>query len=128
MSRHNNQSLQVSRGIALHKMIKLITLTLGGEAFLNFMGNEFGHPEWIDFPTERNNYSMHYCRRQWSLMYNKELRFMDLACFDRQMNYWESLFNVGVHGHQYVTLYNEGDKVIVYEKGDLVFIFNFHTN
>lgn len=55
-------SLRVDRGMALHKMIRLITLSLAGEAYLNFMGNEFGHPEWIDFPREGNNFSFHYCR------------------------------------------------------------------
>lgn len=56
------QSLRVDRGIALHKMIRLLTISLAGEAYLNFMGNEFGHPEWIDFPREGNNNSFHYCR------------------------------------------------------------------
>lgn len=31
-------------------MIRLLTFSLGSKAYLNFMGNEFGHPEWIDFP------------------------------------------------------------------------------
>jgi len=68
-------SIRVARGIALHKMIRLLTQSLGGEAYLNFMGNEFGHPEWIDFPTEKNNFSYHYCRRQWNLVENPDLRF-----------------------------------------------------
>lgn len=55
-------SLRVERGVALHKMIRLLTLSLAGEAYLNFMGNEFGHPEWIDFPRPQNNFSYHYCR------------------------------------------------------------------
>lgn len=63
MDRRNQPSLTVSRGMALHKMIRLMTSSLGGEAYLNFMGNEFGHPEWIDFPREGNNNSYHYCRR-----------------------------------------------------------------
>jgi 1,4-alpha-glucan branching enzyme len=58
----HQSSLRVDRGMALHKMIRLITLSLAGEAYLNFMGNEFGHPEWIDFPREGNNFSYHYCR------------------------------------------------------------------
>lgn len=73
--RRNQPSLKVSRGIALHKMIRLITFSLGGNAYLNFMGNEFGHPEWIDFPREGNNFSYHMCRRQWSLKYNQDLRY-----------------------------------------------------
>jgi 1,4-alpha-glucan branching enzyme len=63
----NSKSMKVDRGVALHKMIRLLTQSLGGEAYLNFMGNEFGHPEWIDFPRAENNFSYHYCRRQWSL-------------------------------------------------------------
>jgi len=73
-------------------MIRLITFSLGGESYLNFMGNEFGHPEWIDFPREGNNNSYHYCRRQWSLKYNKDLRFGQLGEFDKTMNDMEKVF------------------------------------
>lgn len=72
--------------MALHKMIRLLTLGLGGDSYLNFMGNEFGHPEWIDFPREGNGFSYHYCRRQWSLGDNKDLRFSRLKAFDKAMN------------------------------------------
>lgn len=79
-------SMKIDRGVALHKMIRLLTQSLGGEAYLNFMGNEFGHPEWIDFPREGNGYSYQYCRRQWSLVDDKSLRFEFLNNFDRHMN------------------------------------------
>ncbi len=82
-----DQSLRVDRGMALHKMIRLLTQSLGGEAYLNFMGNEFGHPEWIDFPREGNNYSYEFCRRKWSLVDNPNLRFEFLNNFDKQMNH-----------------------------------------
>ena len=124
----NNNCLIVSRGVALHKMIRLITLSLGGEAYLNFMGNEYAHPEWIDFPRQGNNYSYHYCKRQWSLKYNKNLRFCQLGDFDQVMQEWENVFSVMDHRHQFVTLASEEDKIIVYEKGELVFIFNFHPD
>jgi 1,4-alpha-glucan branching enzyme len=75
----------IERGIALHKMIRLVTLVLGGEGWLNFMGNEFGHPEWLDFPREGNGWSFHYCRRQWSLVDNPDLKYHWLADFDRDM-------------------------------------------
>jgi 1,4-alpha-glucan branching enzyme len=75
----------VERGIALHKLIRLITLFAGGEAWLNFMGNEFGHPEWLDFPREGNGWSYHYCRRQWSLVDHPELKYHWLADFDRAL-------------------------------------------
>ena len=78
-------SLVIDRGIALHKMIRLVTASLAGEGYLNFMGNEFGHPEWIDFPREGNGWSYHYCRRQWSLVDNQDLRFTELNEFDKAM-------------------------------------------
>ena len=71
----HNHSIVVDRGMALHKMIRIVTIGLGGEAYLNFMGNEFGHPEWIDFPREGNQFSYHYCRRQWHLSDNNQLKY-----------------------------------------------------
>ena len=81
----DQQSLIIDRGMALHKMIRLVTLATGGEGWLNFMGNEFGHPEWIDFPREGNGWSYEYCRRQWSLVDNPSLRFKFLNAFDQAM-------------------------------------------
>ena len=75
----------IERGIALHKLIRLATLAFGGEGWLNFMGNEFGHPEWLDFPRQGNGWSYHYCRRQWSLVDNLELKYPYLAAFDRAL-------------------------------------------
>jgi 1,4-alpha-glucan branching enzyme len=109
-------------------MLRLLTSGLGGEAYLNFMGNEFGHPEWIDFPREGNGFSYHYCRRQWSLSDNDELRYKQLKEFDKAMNELEDTFHWLSCGWQYITLKHEGDKVIVFERGDLLFIFNFHCN
>jgi 1,4-alpha-glucan branching enzyme len=126
MSKLGQRSLKVDRGMGLHKMIRLISQSLGGEAYLNFMGNEFGHPEWIDFPREGNNDSFKYCRRQWNLQYDKNLRYKDLAEFDMTMNQTEIKFNYMTSEDQYVSLNNDEDKIIVYEKGDLLFIFNFN--
>lgn len=81
----DDASLIVDRGIALHKLIRLFTISLGGQAYLNFMGNEFGHPEWIDFPREGNNWSYHFARRQWSLATNPELKYRFMALFDQDM-------------------------------------------
>ena len=78
-------SFTIDRGIALHKMIRLITFSTSGGGYLNFMGNEFGHPEWIDFPREGNNWSYKYARRQWQLAENKDLKYYNLAKFDRKM-------------------------------------------
>lgn len=93
MSLTSQPSIVVERGVALHKMIRLLTLGLGGEAYLNFMGNEFGHPEWIDFPREGNNFSYHYCRRQWSLGDTPNLRYSFLKNFDIAMNELEEKFH-----------------------------------
>ena len=72
----------IERGVALHKMARLLTLALGGEAWMAFMGNEFGHPEWVDFPREGNGFSFQHARRQWSLRENQELFYADLERFD----------------------------------------------
>src|SRR5205814_10610086 len=87
-----SRNLIIDRGIALHKMIRLITFSLGGEGWLNFMGNEFGHPEWVDFPREGNNFSYKYARRQWSLADNEILRYKSLNEFDRAMNHLDEAY------------------------------------
>ena len=114
----------IDRGMALHKMIRFITATAGGDGYLNFMGNEFGHPEWIDFPREGNGWSYFYCRRQWGLAERDDLRYGDLYAFDKAM----------------ISLVREADmlkkrpnclfidaqaQVIVYERGGYVLAFNF---
>ena len=112
--------------MALHKMIRLISQSLGGEGYLNFMGNEFGHPEWIDYPREGNGNSYHHCRRQWGLMYDGNLRYGQLSNFDTAMNEMEIRHKSMIAQHQFITMAHEEQKLIVYEKGDLIYIFNFH--
>ena len=92
------------------------------------MGNEFGHPEWIDFPREGNNYSYHYCRRQWNLLDDSSLLFECLNNFDIQMNKWEQTFGIMDAEDLFVTLKHEDDKVLVFEKAGLLFAFNFHPS
>ena len=116
----------VDRGIALHKLIRLLTQSLGGEGYLNFMGNEFGHPEWLDFPTERNNQSYHYARRQYNLVNDKLLRYQHLYEFDKFMNHCEAKYKWLNSPQAYVSLKNEHDKVIAFERNGLLFIFNFN--
>lgn len=82
----------IDRGLAMHKMIRLLTHSLGGEAWLNFMGNEFGHPEWLDFPRVGNNESYHHARRQWNLVDDDLLRYQFLNNFDREMNLLEEKY------------------------------------
>ncbi|XP_072966487.1 1,4-alpha-glucan-branching enzyme, chloroplastic/amyloplastic-like [Typha angustifolia] len=116
----------VERGIALHKMIHFITMALGGEGYLNFMGNEFGHPEWIDFPREGNSWTYDKCRRQWNLVDTDHLRYKYMNAFDTAMNLLDERFSFLSSTKQIVSSINEEDKVIVFERGDLVFVFNFH--
>ena len=119
------ESLIIDRGIALHKMIRLLTASLAGEGYLNFMGNEFGHPEWIDFPREGNGWSYHYCRRQWSLADNPDLRYRELGDFDKAMV--SLLKNNRLLTKSAVNRWmHQDDKILIYTKGDFVFVFNFH--
>ncbi|CAL8374993.1 unnamed protein product, partial [Gadus morhua 'NCC'] len=117
----------IDRGIQLHKMIRLLTHALGGEGYLNFIGNEFGHPEWLDFPREGNNQSYHYARRQFDLLEAaKHLRYVQLYAFDRHMNLTEDAYGWLAAPPAYVSTKHEEDKVIVFERAKVVFIFNFH--
>ncbi|OCL07830.1 glycoside hydrolase family 13 protein [Glonium stellatum] len=118
----------IDRGLALHKMIRLITHGLGGEGYLNFEGNEFGHPEWLDFPREGNGNSFHYARRQFNLVDDQLLRYRFLNEFDSKMQWTEEKYG-WLHSPQaYVSLKHEGDKVIVFERAGLLWIFNFHPS
>ncbi len=121
-------SMTVDRGIALHKMIRLFTLTLGGEAWLNFMGNEFGHPEWIDFPREGNNWSYHYARRQWSLVDNEHLKYRFMGAFDKAMLEFAKTHVVMQALPAWLLLADENNKTIVYERGNLIFVFNWGSH
>lgn len=126
MSMLSEPSLIIDRGIALHKMIRLITHALGGEAYLNFMGNEFGHPEWLDFPRVGNNDSYHYARRQWNLVDDPLLKYKFLNEFDKAMNLTEEKYGWLRSDPAYVSWKHEGDKVIAFERGGVLFVFNFH--
>lgn len=120
-----DQSLVIDRAIALHKMIRLITLGTAGNGYLNFMGNEFGHPEWVDFPREGNNWSYHYARRQWSLRDAPDLRYKFLAEFDRAMMLLAEDFRVLEHEWPHKHYEHVADKVLVFERAGLLFVFNF---
>ena len=115
----------IARGMALHKMLRLITATLGGEGYLTFMGNEFGHPEWIDFPREGNGWSHHYCRRQWSLADNPDLKYPQLQEFEQAMVSRLKKHRIQRARDRQLCLDN-GKKTLVYQKGSLVFAYNFH--
>ena len=121
----NNESMVIDRGIALHKLLRLITSTLGGEGYLTFMGNEFGHPEWIDFPREGNGWSYHYCRRQWSLADNQALKYHYLNDFEKAMVKVAKQNRV-LQGKDIQLALDNTAKTLVYKKGNAVFAFNFH--
>jgi 1,4-alpha-glucan branching enzyme len=114
----------IERGVALHKIIRFLTFVTGGEGWLNFMGNEFGHPEWLDFPREGNNWSYHYCRRQWSLVDNPDLKYGWLAEFDRELMTLDERFGILAAPPARSLFIDEEKKVICAERAGLVFVFN----
>ena len=123
--RKGDENYAASRGIALHKMIRLLTATTINGAYLNFMGNEFGHPEWIDFPREGNGWSHKYARRQWSLRDRSDLCYSYLGLFDRDM----LRLVTSVPSFQRTDIHpvcrNDDDQVLAYRRGRLLFVFNF---
>ncbi|KGO78212.1 Alpha-amylase, C-terminal all beta [Penicillium italicum] len=117
----------IERGMALHKMIRLVTHALGGEGYLNFEGNEFGHPEWLDFPRAGNDNSFWYARRQLNLTEDPLLRYHSLNEFDRGMQLTEQKYGWLSAPQAYISLKNESDKVLVFERAGLLWIFNFNS-
>ena len=115
----------VDRGIALHKMIRLFTISLGGNAWLNFMGNEFGHPEWIDFPRLENEWSYKHARRQWSLVDDKNLKYHWLNDFDREMLKFIKENDIMNAEPAWLMNADEEKKTIVFERNNLIFVFNW---
>lgn len=117
--------MTVARGIALHKMIRLVTIASINGGYLNFMGNEFGHPEWIDFPREGNGWSYKYARRQWDLVDRDDLQYKFLNAFDNAM----VALVAGVYNFQALPIRKlwekDDDQVLAFMRGDLVFVFNF---
>lgn len=123
--RKDDHNMIIDRAIALHKMIRWITISMGADAYLNFMGNEFGHPEWIDFPREGNGYSYHYARRQWSLADSKDLKYQFLNNFDNAMIEF-SKENSQLANETYRLWIDNDRKIIAFRNKDIVYIFNFH--
>ena len=124
--RKGDENGTVHRGIALHKMIRLVTASPLNGGYLSFMGNEFGLPEWIDFPREGNGWSYKYARRQWNLVDNKDLCYHYLGDFDRAMIHLIK----GVKDFQKTPVqeiwHNDGDQILAYSRGNLIFVFNFN--
>ncbi len=124
--RTDTENLMVDRGIALHKIIRLATLASAGHGYLNFIGNEFGHPEWVDFPREGNNWSHHYARRQWSLRDNQELKYHFLADFDREIISLVETEKIIEERQPRLLHINNSEKILCFERNNFIFIFNFH--
>jgi len=121
------RDLQIDRGIALHKMIRLVTLATAGNGYLTFMGNEFGHPEWIDFPREGNDWSYKYARRQWSLLKDTNLRYHFLAEFEKAMLKLVKKYKIFTH-RPFAIIQHTNDQILIFKRNNLVFIFNFSPN
>jgi 1,4-alpha-glucan branching enzyme len=124
----DNGNLNTSRGIALHKMIRLITLSTINGGYLNFMGNEFGHPEWIDFPREGNGWSYKYARRQWSLVDDKSLCYSWLGDFDKAMIKLIGDDSNFQNNKVEEIWHNNGDQVLAFGRGNYIFVFNFNPS
>jgi 1,4-alpha-glucan branching enzyme len=124
--RRDYESLRVDRGLALHKMIRLLTLAASGAGYLNFMGNEFGHPEWIDFPRPGNNWSYWYARRQWHLAEDPGLRYAFVAAFDRDMIAMATKFRLLENPDPRLLYEHSDNKLLIFERAGLLFAFNFH--
>jgi 1,4-alpha-glucan branching enzyme len=121
----DHTSMIIDRGIALQNMIRLLTLSMGGEGWLNFIGNEFGHPEWVDFPREGNNWSYKYARRQWSLAENEELRYKQMYAFGSEMvNMANEQQIVSASPAQQLNL-DQANHTLIFERNNLIFCFNF---
>jgi len=122
----SDNNLVIDRGLALHKMIRFITSATAGGGYLNFMGNEFGHPEWIDFPRQGNNWSFKYALRQWSLVDREDLKYQFLNQFDQEMIRLIQQKNLPEIFPFHVQKSNQPDQVIAFSRSDLIFIFNFN--
>jgi 1,4-alpha-glucan branching enzyme len=127
MSKSQPNTPRRFRGIALHKMIRFLTMILG-DGYLCFIGNEFGHPEWIDFPRDGNNWSHHYCRRQWSLADNEMLVFRDLQTFDQDMIRLETEFQIQRQWQQMYIDFIPEIKVVTFEGDAFIIVFNFNPS
>jgi 1,4-alpha-glucan branching enzyme len=124
----DRDNIVVERGLALHKMIRLVTLALGGQGYLNFMGNEFGHPEWIDFPREGNGWSYAHARRQWSLAGNGLLRYAFLEAFDAAMLALARDEGILGDGYAWRLQMDTENQTMAFSHGDVVFVFCWHPS
>ena len=119
-------SPSMDRAFDMHKVIRFLTCSLAGDGYLNFIGNEFGHPEWVDFPREGNNWSYHYARRQWSLAWNGDMKYEWLAAFDRAMTFFINTHRVHTSGPAESLWIDNERKLLLFARGGLLYAFNLH--
>ncbi len=124
----DNLNIQVERALALHKIIRLLTISTAGNGYLNFMGNEFAHPEWIDFPRVGNNWSYHYARRQWNLLNNKMLAYHYLGKFDMDMIEVIKKHEILNQHIPFAIVQHTADQVLIFKRADLIFVFSLNTS
>ena len=120
-----DKNVIIDRGMSLHKMIRLVTIGTAADGYLNFMGNEWGHPEWIDFPREGNGWSYDHARRLWSLVDDENLRFRFLNVFDKSMIQMVNDTCV-FHWHPEPLVRDNERQVLIFTRGDYLFVFNFN--
>jgi len=125
MSKGDNNMI-VDRGMALHKIIRTLTASLGGESYMTFMGNEFGHPEWVDFPREGNDWSYKHCKRQWHLLDNQELKYEELNNWEKSMIALLKENNTLAQSNIQQLNMDGYNKTMIYKIGELVFVINIH--
>lgn len=121
-------SISMDRAIDMHKVIRFLTCSLASNGYLNFIGNEFGHPEWVDFPREGNNWSYNYARRQWSLVENSDYKYEWLANFDRDMTWFVNSYRVHCSGEAQSLWIDNEKKLIIFERGGCLYAFNLHPS
>ncbi len=121
-------SVSMDRAIDMHKVIRFLTCATAANGYLNFIGNEFGHPEWVDFPREGNGWSYHYARRQWSLVENSNYKYEWLANFDRDMTYFINTHHVHCSGPANSIWIDNEKKLLIFERGGVLYAFNLHPS
>ena len=122
-----DHSLIIDRAMALHKMIRLLTIATAGGGYLNFMGNEWGHPEWIDFPREGNGWSYAHARRMWSLLDDSSLKFKYLNAFDSAMIHFVKQANLLAY-ESHVLVRDIERQLLAFERGGYLFVFSFNPD
>ena len=123
----SSSNMTVERGVALHKMIRLVTAATAGDGYLTFMGNEFGHPEWIDFPREGNGWSFAHARRLWSISESDDLRYKCLRNFDRDMVHFLKRGDI-LSARPELLVCDEQKNVLIFMRKNRIFAFNFNPS